>query len=374
MTNEQETAKLELAKLDRVKKLFRDRDNGNKEYPMDIYERIIQMAIDTGIDAVPSMIEVLSFKKKDGTRTYTPMRTIAAQRLVAQNTGVWAGNDGVVWSEATVEVNGQRYPQWGQMTQYKIIHGQRCAFVGPKLYAKETVRNAPMWDTQSGKGLFMFEKNIEAASLRRAFPGILEDFYIPEEGYIPGMEEGKINTSGMDALANVKAATVTTNKDTGEVIVSAGFVTAEVYDQAIKAAAEKQFPKLEPIELSLNKRAEVTLDKVAAQIAEQVVPEIIEELGIGSMLEAIGIDVLELTEAVAKDVEKDIAADLAELKPAMTADDLTNWLNQIRECTNQKQLDDVAAMVKDIYLLSLVDKKNLNEAVKTTKAKIKDKK
>ncbi len=330
MTNELE--KLEAAKLERVKKLFRDRDNDNKEYPLDVYDRIIDMAITSGIDAVPAMIEILSFgNQKTGTRTYTPMRTIAALRLIAQNTGTWAGNDGVTWSEDSLELYGRRYPNWGQMTIYKMVQGQRCAFVSPKLYAKETVKGKSLWES---KGLFMFEKNIEAAALRRAFPGILEDLYIPEEGFVPGVEEGKVNTSGIDALSNVKAAMVSTNKETGEVIIGEGEITPDVYNEVI----EKCLEPLKPIVFKPNfATAKVTLDTTTPEPAVE-------------------------------------APDLAELKPTMTADDLMNWLNQIRECTNQKQLDEVAAMVKDIYLLSSTDKKNLNEAVKTTKAKIGGKK
>ncbi len=335
-TNELE--KLEAAKLEKVKKLFRDKDNGNKEYPLDVYERIMDMAITSGIDAVPAMIEILSFKKKDGGRSYTPMRTIAALRLIAQNTGTWAGNDSVVWSEDPLELFGKRYPNWGQMTIYKIVQGQRCAFVSPKLYAKETVQSRSLWES---KGLFMFEKNIEAAALRRAFPGILEDLYIPEEGFVPGAEEGKVNTSGMDALSGVKAAVVSTDKETGEVTISAGLVTEEVYAEAIQATVDSI---IEPLRESIVFKPNFALLQTMEPIAETIALE---------------------------PVIKEPTPDLETLKPTMTADDLMNWLNQIRECTNQKQLDEVAAMVKDIYLLSSTDKKNLNEAVKTTKIKIK---
>lgn len=77
------------------------------------------------------------------------------------------------------------HPAWCQITVYRLVQGQRVAFPGPRVYWLETYATAgksdrpnEMWrDRPCGQ----LEKCAEAAALRRAFPGELDDSYLPEE-------------------------------------------------------------------------------------------------------------------------------------------------------------------------------------------------
>jgi phage recombination protein Bet len=86
------------------------------------------------------------------------------------------------WAEASVTL---KFPQWCQVTVYRMLAGQRVAFVGPKVYwreayagqGKSTVPNS-MWQKRPQGQL---EKCAEAAALRRAFPEELGNEYAAEE-------------------------------------------------------------------------------------------------------------------------------------------------------------------------------------------------
>jgi phage recombination protein Bet len=78
------------------------------------------------------------------------------------------------------------FPQWAQVTVYRIVKGQRVAFAGPRVYWLETYatlghdNDVPneMWETRP-RG--QIEKCAEAAALRAAFPEEVGGDYIPEE-------------------------------------------------------------------------------------------------------------------------------------------------------------------------------------------------
>jgi phage recombination protein Bet len=78
-----------------------------------------------------------------------------------------------------------QYPEWARMTVYRLLHAERIAIVGPKVYWMETYARvgkseAPndMW-RQRPRG--QLEKCAEAAALRRAFPEELGDEPTAEE-------------------------------------------------------------------------------------------------------------------------------------------------------------------------------------------------
>ena len=125
---------------------------------------------------------------------------IAELRTTAARTGEYAGCDEVVfgpdrehtfkgriknrgsWQDAEKTVV---FPEWCQLTVYRIIAGQRCAFVGPKVYWTETYATVgkselpnEMWEKRPRGQL---EKCGEAGSLRRAFPEELGNVYAAEE-------------------------------------------------------------------------------------------------------------------------------------------------------------------------------------------------
>lgn len=106
---------------------------------------------------------------------------IASLRTTAFRTGEYAGKDAAEWGEAETETwnnaKGEAvtvaYPEWCQITVYRMIGGQRCAFPGPRVFWRETYAStrggAPnsMWAKRPQGQL---EKCAEAAALRAAFP------------------------------------------------------------------------------------------------------------------------------------------------------------------------------------------------------------
>lgn len=188
----------------------------------DVASKIMNLAEAADVQPHRGMIELLPFNKKDSrgqwVKTFTPMLTIGALRAIAQSTGAWAGLDPVLFSEKLISIKGKQKkdgsvpeytaPEWGQMTIYKMVQGQRVPFPSPRLYFKEFWQDKDMWEK---KTLFMFEKNIEAAALRRAFPEkmLSEDFerYIPEEideELSEKLEEARnIDNTGIDELNNL---------------------------------------------------------------------------------------------------------------------------------------------------------------------------
>ena len=111
---------------------------------------------------------------------------IAEYRTTAVRTAAYAGHDEVAfgptmeqtWDET--DKSGKKYgevslkfPEWAQMTVYRIVQGQRCAFPGPRVYWLETYASKKdgcpnsMWATRP---IGMIAKCAEAAALRGAFP------------------------------------------------------------------------------------------------------------------------------------------------------------------------------------------------------------
>jgi hypothetical protein len=193
-----------------------------------------------------------------------------------------------------------------------MVQGQKVAFVGPKLKATETVRtNIPMW---FDKGEFMFEKNIEAAALRRAFPEVLaEDAYIPEEGYIPGIETDK---GVLDTLASVKADNAT---------------------PTVRTPVEMHIElKPEPVEETKNPVLEEQLITKVAIAATEVFD--------GSTI----------------------------IKEKMTDESLDTWIEQIKSCTTEPEFRDIQEIIKSSYELTAEQKKRINTVSKEKLAEVKN--
>jgi hypothetical protein len=78
------------------------------------------------------------------------------------------------------------FPEWCQITVYRLLEGQRIAFPGPRVYWLETYATAfaksdlpnEMWKDRSRGQL---EKCAEAAALRKAFPEELGADYTIDE-------------------------------------------------------------------------------------------------------------------------------------------------------------------------------------------------
>ncbi len=114
---------------------------------------------------------------------------IAEHRTTAMRTGLYGGCDAAVFGEdvsqsfsGTIGRRGEEkqvthqvtFPEWCQVTVYRMINGQRVPVPGPRVYWMETYATMgrssipnEMWRKRPRGQL---EKCAEAAALRRAFP------------------------------------------------------------------------------------------------------------------------------------------------------------------------------------------------------------
>lgn len=125
---------------------------------------------------------------------------IGELRVTASRTGCYAGCDPAAFGEMVVcdfsgEVGGGQnkrqetktveFPEWCQLTVYRMMQGQRVAFPGPRVYWLETYATMgksdvpnEMWETRP---IGQLEKCAEAAALRRAFPEEMGEEFIGDE-------------------------------------------------------------------------------------------------------------------------------------------------------------------------------------------------
>jgi phage recombination protein Bet len=157
------------------------------------------------LDIMKKVVHIVPMRRKiPGSDKYEMVDTIwpgiAEVRITATRTGVYAGKDAAVFGPTLTEefrhvddrtgdvkkAETVHFPEWCQVTVYKMVQGHRCAFVGPKVYWKEAYASESfyseipneMWKSrQSGQ----LEKCTEAASLRAAFPEELGGEYTSDE-------------------------------------------------------------------------------------------------------------------------------------------------------------------------------------------------
>jgi phage recombination protein Bet len=122
--------------------------------------------------------------KKPGTDAYewrdVLMPGIGDYRTDAARTGVYAGIDEAVFgADATKELGGVTitFPEWCEVTVYRVVGGQRCPFSSGKIRWLETYATAKK-DTAAPNSMWrkrpygQIEKCAEAMALRRAFPEV----------------------------------------------------------------------------------------------------------------------------------------------------------------------------------------------------------
>ncbi len=121
---------------------------------------------------------------------------IAEIRTTAARTGEYAGIDAVEWGpDVTKRFEGKdrknvdisrdvTFPQWGSVVVYRVIKGQRSAF-HTKIYWEETYASTGKTDVPndmwSRRPRGQFDKCLEAAALRKAFPEEVGSMYAAEE-------------------------------------------------------------------------------------------------------------------------------------------------------------------------------------------------
>jgi len=140
---------------------------------------------------------------------------ISEIRTTAVRTGNFAGTDPAVFGpDVTRTFTGETgrdqnrskkeitliFPEWAQVTVYRMIDKQRVAIAGPRVYWEETyatigqteLPNA-MWERRKRGQL---EKCAEAAALRRAFPEELGSEYTADEAHYSGTIIEALPTKG----------------------------------------------------------------------------------------------------------------------------------------------------------------------------------
>lgn len=129
------------------------------------------------------------YDRKRGGMMDTVWPGIAELRTTAMRTGSFAGFDDTEYGPMIEEKLGgvdMRYPEWAQCTVYRLIAGQKVAFIGPKTFWIETYATAKR-DTKAPNSMWakrprgQLEKCAEAAALRRAFPEEIGNEYAAEE-------------------------------------------------------------------------------------------------------------------------------------------------------------------------------------------------
>lgn len=162
---------------------------------LDIFKRVVHI--------------VPMWSSAKGVMVETVWPGIAEIRTTAARTGEYAGIDEMVFGpmkerefEDTVEKwvtpegGGKKvkravqvkktvsYPEWGSVVVYRIVKGQKCAF-HTKIYWAETYGTLKDTDIPNNmwakRPIGQFDKCIEAAALRRAFPEELGSTYAAEE-------------------------------------------------------------------------------------------------------------------------------------------------------------------------------------------------
>lgn len=149
---------------------------------LDIFKRVVHI--------------VPIWNSKLGREVETVWPGIAELRTTAHRTGQYAGKADTAFGRViTKEFSGMvgnnerkakvAFPEWAQVTVYRIVGGVRCEFVGPKVFWLETYATMgksdvpnDMWQTRPFGQL---DKCAEAAALRLAYPEEIGSEYIGEE-------------------------------------------------------------------------------------------------------------------------------------------------------------------------------------------------
>lgn len=129
------------------------------------------------------------WNKQTGGMIDTIWPGIGELRTTAFRTGEYAGRDQTVFGPTITKKIGNvemTFPEWSQVTVYRMVKGQKVAFAGPQVFWLETYATAKrnddtpneMWQTRPWGQI---DKCGEAAALRAAFPEECGGDYIPEE-------------------------------------------------------------------------------------------------------------------------------------------------------------------------------------------------
>ena len=164
---------------------------------------------------------------------------IGELRTTAFRTGQFAGRDEARYGETKRQTIGNaamEFPEWCQVTVYRMLDGQRVPFPGPRVYWLESYATAGRDDISPNsmwkrRPFGQIDKCAEAAALRAAFPEEVGNEYAAEEmegktidgAVIPQTPTiaGPVTiNSRLTALASGPAGEPEHDPDTGEIIES----------------------------------------------------------------------------------------------------------------------------------------------------------
>lgn len=149
---------------------------------------------------------VAIWDKSKGRMVDTIWPGIGEVRTTAHRTKCYAGRDKTeVGKDMTQHWEGKTkgkkpipfdfsvtFPEWAQVTVYRIVNNERVAYAGPQVYWIETFAEnsggAPnsIWQKRPRGQL---DKCAEAAALRAAFPEEIGNDYIDAEAHVPGQSK-----------------------------------------------------------------------------------------------------------------------------------------------------------------------------------------
>ena len=135
---------------------------------------------------------------------------IGELRTTAFRTTEYAGRDKTEYGPDITRKVGSieiTFPEWAQVTVYRIVRGTRVAFAGPQVYWLETYATVKrnddtpneMW---ANRPRGQIDKCAEAAALRAAFPEEIGCDYIPEE-----VERGTLTIQSTAAIEDQRSRT-----------------------------------------------------------------------------------------------------------------------------------------------------------------------
>lgn len=133
----------------------------------------------TGLD--PFLKQIHAVKRWDAKEKREVMSIqvgIDGLRLVAERTGLYAGNDDPVFDQ-----EGMEHPEKATVTVWKIVQGQRVGFTRSARWAEfvQTTREGNPNHFWAKMPYLMLGKVAEALALRAAFPNDLSGLYTPDE-------------------------------------------------------------------------------------------------------------------------------------------------------------------------------------------------
>lgn len=188
---------------------------------------------------------------------------IGELRTTAFRTGEYAGRGQTLFGPTVQQKIGNAtisFPEWAQVSVFRVVKSQRVEFAGPKVYWLETYAtfkrddDTPneMW---SNRPFGQIEKCAEAAALRAGFPEEVGTEYIAEEvqhsrskqventAGLGSLKEGRGSFRDTEAAPALEAApeavTGTVDPTTGETDVPAPTAIGDAANSAVEEANQK---------------------------------------------------------------------------------------------------------------------------------------